>query len=299
MKLFGDMYSAQGVSADPEKIKAIAAMRPPETKGEVKSFLGMVNYLQKFVPRLSEHTGLMRSLEKKGVHFSWDADHQLAFDRIKELLLKDVTLAYYDRTKPVTLQTDYSESGIGVALVQEGRPVQFASKSLTGLEKNYSPIEGEMLGVVYGIKKFHNYLYGRRFTVECDHKPLHHIHKKNLSLAPPRLRGMLRAVGDYDFVLEHRPGKEMVLPDALSRLSGADKFEIEGTKVRIHELVDVSESRLQRLQNETDADHELRQIKEYVRSGWPSSIKGLPSELRPYWGVHGDISIVEGLDRGL
>ena len=295
VKFFGNVYSAEGVRADPDKIKAITALRPPENKTEVKSFLGMVNYLQKFVPRLSEHTKRLRDLEGKGVHFTWSAEHQASFESIKSLLSEDMVLAYYDRKKPVTLQTDYSENGIGVALVQDGRPVQFASKSLVNCEKEYAPIEGEMLGVVYGIKKFHNYLYGRKFTVECDHKPLHHIHKKNLSLAPPRLRGMLRSVGDYDFVLQHKPGKEMVLPDAFSRLSCADKSEVEGTNVRIHELVDVSVSRLGRLQQETDADEHLRQIKEYVRSGWPASCKSLAPELRPYWGVHGDISIVDGL----
>ena len=295
VKFFGNVYSAEGVSADPEKIKAITALRPPENKSEVKSFLGMVNYLQKFIPRLSEHTKQLRELEKKGVHFAWGPDHQASFEKIKALVSEDMILAYYDRRKPVTLQTDYSENGIGVALVQEGRPVQFASKSLVNAERDYAPIEGEMLGVVYGIKKFHNYLYGRKFTVECDHKPLHHIHKKNLSLAPPRLRGMLRSVGDYDFVLQHRPGREMVLPDAFSRLSGADSSEVEGTSVRIHELVDVSLSRLERLQRETDDDDILRQIKEYVQSGWPSSCKSLAPELRPYWGVHGDISIVDGL----
>ena len=118
-----------------------------------------------------------------------------------------------------------------------------------------------MLGVVYGIKKFHHYLYGRRFVVECDHKPLHHIHKKNLSLAPPRLRGMLRAVADYDYTLQHRPGREMVLPDALSRLSQSDKKVVPGTNVRIHELVDVSQSRLKRLQDETESDEVLQKIK--------------------------------------
>ena len=166
-------------------------------------------------------------------------------------------LAYYDRKKPVVLQSDYSENGLGVALVQEGRPVRFASKSLSDNESEYAPIEGEMLGVVYGIKKFHQYLYGRRFIVECDQRPLHHIHRKNLSLAPPRLRGMLRSVADYDFTIQHRPGKEMVLPDALSRLSGADKKEVAGSRVRVDELVDISSSRLQRLQQETDGDETM------------------------------------------
>ena len=295
VKFFGNIYSAEGVRADPKKVAAIADMRPPESKAEVKSFLGMVNYLQKFIPRLSEHTKLLRSLEKKGVHFTWGEEHQAAFERVKELVTEDMLLAYYDRKKPVTLQCDYSENGIGVALVQEGRPVQFASKALVGAEEDYAPIEGEMLGVVYGIKKFHHFLYGRKFVVECDHKPLHHIHRKNLSLAPPRLRGMLRAVGDYDYTLQHRPGREMVLPDALSRLSQSDREEVPDTNVRIHELVDVSQSRLGRLQSETESDEVLQKIKAYVWSGWPSSVKSLEPELRPFWGFHNDISIVDDL----
>ena len=295
VKFFGNVYSEEGVRADPQKVAAIAEMRPPESKSEVKSFLGMVNYLQRFIPRLSEHTKLLRDLEKRGVHFTWGEEHQEAFEKVKSLVTESMLLAYYDRKKPVTLQCDYSEKGIGVALVQEGKPVQFASKALIEAEENFAPIEGEMLGVVYGIKKFHHYLYGRRFTVECDHKPLHHIHKKNLSLAPPRLRGMLRAVADYDYTIQHRPGREMVLPDALSRLSQSDKKVVPGTNVRIHELVDVSQSRLKRLQDETESDEVLQKIKTYVLSGWPVSIKSLEPELRPYWGVHNDISIVDDL----
>ena len=295
VNFFGNIYSADGVRADPKKVAAITAMRPPECKSEVKSFLGMVNYLQRFIPRLSEHTKLLRGLERKGVHFSWNDDCQIAFEKIKSLVADDMLLAYYDRKKPVTLQCDYSENGIGVALVQEGRPVQFASKALVNAEGDYSPIEGEMLGVVFGIKKFHHYLYGRKFTVECDHKPLHHIQRKNISLAPPRLRGMLRSVADYDYTLVHRPGREMVLPDALSRLSQVDKEEVLGTNVRVHELIDVSQSRLGRLQAETEADEVLQKVKSYVWNGWPVSVKSLEPELRPFWGVHNDISIVDDL----
>ena len=146
VKFFGNIYSAKGVKADPTKIEAITEMRPPESKSEVKSFLGMVNYLQKFIPRLSEHTKLLRELERKGVHFVWNSEHQEAFEKIKLLVSEDIQLTYYDRSKPVSLQCDYSENGIGVALVQEGKPVQFASKALVGAEKDYAPIEGEMLG---------------------------------------------------------------------------------------------------------------------------------------------------------
>ena len=115
VKFFRNIYSAEGVRADPKKVAAIADMRPPESKAEVKSFLGMVNYLQKFIPRLSEHTKLLRSLEKKGIHFTWGEEHQAAFERVKEMVTEDMLLAYYDRKKPVTLQCDYSKNGIGVS----------------------------------------------------------------------------------------------------------------------------------------------------------------------------------------
>ena len=155
VKFYGNIFSAQGVTADPEKVEAINKLRPPETKTELKTFLGMVNYLQQFIPRLAEHTAPLRALEKKDVHFRWESSHQESFDNLKALVSNNMMLAYYDRTKEATLQCDYSEQGLGVALVQEDKPVRFASKALVDGEKGLPPIEGEMLGVVYGIKKFH------------------------------------------------------------------------------------------------------------------------------------------------
>ena len=84
-----------------------------------------------------EHTKLSRALEKKGFHFVWTMEHQEAFNRIKSLLAEDMLLALYDRKKPVTLQCDYSENGLGAALVQDGRPVRFASKGLVNNKEDY------------------------------------------------------------------------------------------------------------------------------------------------------------------
>ena len=130
IKFFGNIYGADGVTADPDKVAAIVAFRPPENKSELKTFLGMINYLQQFIPRLSEHTMLLRQLETKDVHFAWGAPYQECYDQIKGLVKQCMALSYYDRNKPVTLQTGYSERGIGMALVQDGKPVQFASKAL-------------------------------------------------------------------------------------------------------------------------------------------------------------------------
>ena len=295
VKFFGNIYSADGVMSDPDKVAAIQALRPPETKTELRTFLGMINYLQQFIPRLSENTAPLREMNKEGVTFMWNETYQKVFEDIKELVRQDIVLAYYDRKKPVTVQCDYSKQGLGVALVQNGRPVQFASKAISGSEADYAPIEGEMLAVLYGVTKFHNYLYGRRFEVESDHKPLEHIQKKNLSRAPPRLRKMLMKLSQYDYDIHYKCGKDMVLPDTFSRLSQADQGEIPGLKVKIHSLVNVSKSRLGRLRQETENDVVLQKLKKVFEEGWPSSIKGLGADLKPYWAIRDDISVIDGL----
>ena len=295
VKFLGNIYSGDGVSADPDKVNAIKALRPPENRSELRTFLGMITYLTQFIPNLSEQTAPLRELDKDTATFVWNETYQQVYENVKSLVSEDITLAYYDRTKPVEVQCDYSQEGLGVALVQEGRPIHFASKALVGAEKNYAPIEGEMLAVNYGIQKFHYYLYGRKFKVISDHKPLKYIHKKNLRLAPPRLRSMLMGICQYDYEIEHVPGKYMVMPDTFSRLSQDDKVEIPGLKVQIHCLVDVTDYKLNQLVRETENDGTLQKLKSMVLNGWPSSIKSVDPEIRPYWSMRDDISLLDGL----
>lgn len=295
IKFFGNIYTKDGVKPDPDKVAAIADLRPPETKSELKTFLGMVNYLQQFIPNLSEHTAPLRAIEKKDTEFYWDENVQKCFDKVKKLVAADVTLAYYDRNKPVTVQTDYSKQGLGAVLLQEGRPVHYASKALVGAEPNYATIEGEMLAIVYATQKWHHYLYGRAFTVETDHKPLVAIKNKNIALAPPRIRGMLMATSGYDFQLRHKAGQEMVLPDTLSRLSSYDKSEIPDLKIGINSLVQVTDPRLKQLILDTAEDDILQRLLQIFQKGWPSSIKSLHKDLRPYWSIRNDISYLDGL----
>ena len=94
----------------------------------------------------------------------------------------------FDTTKLILLQVDASQKGLAAALMQDGCPVAFASKALTQAETQYANMEREMLAIIYGCERFHNYLFGHKFTVESDHKPLAAIHLKPLNAAPPRLR---------------------------------------------------------------------------------------------------------------
>ncbi|MCG8626417.1 MAG: RNA-directed DNA polymerase, partial [Proteobacteria bacterium] len=187
VSFFGAEYSASGMHPCPKKIQGITEMTPPTDKQQLASFLGMVTYMGNFVPHLSHHTEPLRAMLKQDVHFIWDANSNTSFQKIKDLIAKTASqpLRYYDQTKPVTVQADASQRGLGACLVQEGQPIAFASKSLTDTETRYANIERELLAIVFACQRFNTYMLGRQFTVESDHKPLEMIHLKSLASAPP------------------------------------------------------------------------------------------------------------------
>ena len=119
-------------------------------------------------------------------------------------------LRYYDPSKKSTIQVDASSRGLGAALIQEGKPIAFASKSLTETEQRYANIERELLAVVFGCESFRTYIYNCSFEVESDHKPLGMICLKNLTAAPPRLQRMLLRLQEYDMVIKYRPGRRII-----------------------------------------------------------------------------------------
>ena len=240
-----------------------------------RKFLSMVGCLQQFLPKLTEIERPLREMGKSKVVFTWDANHQKCFDEIKELVVQSVTLAYYDRKKPVVIQTDYSTKGLEVLLVQDGKPIHFGSKTLSTAEANYAPIEGEMLVIVYGVRKF------SRFIIESDHKPPRYLQHKNISMAPPRLKSMLMKLSGYDYEIEYKPGSQMVLADTMSRLSGSDHAEVPGLIIiimNIHSLVSVSDQRLLSLQEDTKNDRALQSLMELVQNDWPASFKKVKPE---------------------
>ncbi|XP_029212518.2 uncharacterized protein LOC114976273 [Acropora millepora] len=181
---FGMLFDAEGVHPDPEKVDAIRAIQIPQDAQELQSFLGIATYMAPFIPNLSAMSEPLRNLLKKGTDFHWSPSHSTAFEKIKQSICRQVSLTYFDPRKETVIQVDASLRGLGSALVQEGKVVAFASRALTDTEKRYANIEREMLAVVVACEKFHSYLFGKRFLVESDHKPLEMIHLKNLTAAP-------------------------------------------------------------------------------------------------------------------
>ena len=146
------------------------------------------------------------------------SNHDVAFQQVKSILTKEPgpVLAYFDHTKDVKLQVDASKYGLGAVLLQQEKPVAYASRALNETEVNYAQIEKELSAVLFGCKRFHQYLYGRQVTVESDHKPLESIMRKPLAAAPPRLQRMILQLQRYDINIVHKPGRQIPVADTLA-----------------------------------------------------------------------------------
>ena len=153
-------------------------MPPPTSKKQVQSFISMVNYLSKFSARLSELAEPIRELCKEKVPLNWGLEHQAAFKQMKNEIVRAPILAYYNPKKETVLQTDASIKGLGACLLQDQKPVYFASKALTETQRGYVAIEIESLAVAWAMEKFHHFLYASHFILETDQKPLEAILSK-------------------------------------------------------------------------------------------------------------------------
>ena len=147
----------------------------------------MVKYLSKFDHSLTTKCEPLNRLTQKDQIFLWAEVQQRAFENIKKAIANTPILAYYDLEKPVMIQTDMSDVGVGAVLLQNGKPVSYAARVWNDYEKNYAPIEKEVRAVVFGLHEFSDYCYGRHVTIESDHKPLDAISDKSLSEVPKRL----------------------------------------------------------------------------------------------------------------
>ena len=135
---------------------------------------------------------------------------------MKDAVVSDTTLQYFDASCPITVQVDASQVRFGAALLQDNKHVAFTSKALTEVEHQYANTEHELLAVVFGAEWFRTYVYGSPITFESDHKPLESITKKSLAETLAQLQCMLLCLQGYDYVLCYYPGKEMALPDTFS-----------------------------------------------------------------------------------
>ena len=206
-------------------------------------------------------------------------------------------LAYYNPNKPTTLQTDTSCKGLGACLLQNEKPVYFASKALTKMQKGYVVIELELLAVAWAMEKFHHFLYGNEFTLKTNQKPLEAILSKSLNQATPRLQRILIRTFPYHFKIRYIPGATNHIADCLFRL-GVQKDSISLPKLHINQITSQLKARGDSLHNiwlATQADDSLAILKHIIQQGWPKTIKEVPKEIQKYWTFHEELTIEEGL----
>ena len=206
-------------------------------------------------------------------------------------------LAYYNPKKETVLQTDASIKGLGACLLQDQKPVYFASKALTETQHGYMAIEIESLAVAWAMEKFHHSLYTSHFLLETDQKPLEVILSKSLNQATPRLQRILIRTFPYTFTVRYIPGTTNQLADCLSHL-GNQKDTIKLPKLQVNQItkqLHVRSNRLQQLRVATQADDELAILKHTIMQGWPKNIKQVPPELQPYWTFREELTIEDGL----
>lgn len=213
----GHLLTAQGLKSDRKKVEVILKLPTPKSKEDIERLNGTVNYLAKFLPRLSHVMEPLQRLTQTGVEWHWEDGEEKAFSELKHLVTQAPILAYYSPDKELVIQCDASSRGLGAVLLQEGRPLAYTSRALTDPETRYTTIEKEMLAIVFALEKWYQFAYGRHVLVNTDHKPLEAISKKPLGWAPKRLQGMLLRILAYDIDVQYTPGHTQHLTDIMSR----------------------------------------------------------------------------------
>ncbi|XP_061584204.1 LOW QUALITY PROTEIN: uncharacterized protein K02A2.6-like [Cololabis saira] len=301
----GHMIDRNGLRPVTEKMAAIKDAPTPKTVSELKSYLGLLNYYHRFLPNLSSLLSPLHSLLRKDVRWSWGPTQQEAFEMSKTLLQSSQVLVHYDTKKEVVLACDASPYGVGAVLshrMPDGseRPVGFVSRTLTAAERNYSQLDKEGLAVMFGVKKFHNYVYGRNFTIVTDHKPLLSLFSEARmvpQMVSPRVQRWAVTLGAYNYVMVYKAGKDHGNADAFSRLpvssgeeEGADPED--GGTVMMIEHLDTPLVTDRQVERWTSRDPVLARVLEYVGRGWPSGV--INPCFAPYYQRRDELSIQGG-----
>ena len=298
----GHIATDRGLCADPDKVRAITEMPPPTDVAGVQRLLGMVQYLCKFLPHLSDLTKPLRDLTQKDTEWVWDHPQQVALKKLKTAVANTPVLRYYNLQEEVTLQCDASQFGssLGAAMMQNGQPVGYASRALTAAETRYAQIEKELLPFVFACDRFEAYVYGRRVVnMETYHQPLEMIMQKPLNSAPKRLQRMLLQLQKYSLVVRYKKGKQMYLADTLSRSylpeTHCSSVALEVASIDPLAGLALPQERLNQFRHASTDDPTLTELCRTIQVGWPASKSDLTESLHPYYDFRDELTTQDQL----
>lgn len=265
----GHIISKNGIQPDTEKIKVLNNYPRPKTIDEIKRFVAFANYYRKFIPNFAEIAIPLNRMCCKNMTYCWTDECENTFQKLKSALVKPPVLQYpnFSEENEFILQTDASGKAIGSVLCNgDGRPVAYASRSLNKAEINYPTIEKELLAIVWSVKYFRPYLYGRRFKIQTDHRPL--IYLFGMRDPSSRLLKFRLQLEEYNFTIDYLKGTQNSAADALSRINiTTDELKSMNEKLSINVM--------------TRAQYRILQGSENVNGRGNDSVDNIPTNLRP------------------
>ena len=278
----GYKIDKNGIHPLAEKVEAVKNAPEPKNITELKSYLGLLTYYSRFLPRMATMLAQLYRLLQAKIPWNWTQKEKMAFENSKNLLLSAKVLVHFDPNKELILACDASSYGVGAVLshkMPDGteRPIAFASRTLSSAEKNYSQLEKEGLACIFGVKRFHLYLYGRNFTIVTDHKPLLQLFDPQRGIpmqVSGRIQRWIMTLAVYKYKLVFKKTEEHGNADALSRLP-MDGKQIEEEEEIPTELVLLFESLkdspvdCSQVKHWTKKDPILSQVLQYILAGWP------------------------------
>uniref|UniRef100_A0A8C7WYD7 Reverse transcriptase RNase H-like domain-containing protein n=1 Tax=Oryzias sinensis TaxID=183150 RepID=A0A8C7WYD7_9TELE len=263
----------------------------------------MINYYGRFIPDLATVLKPLNALLQKGQKWTWSKACELAFGKAKALLVSQDVLTHYNAELPLRLACDASPYGVGAVLSHvmpsgEEKPIAFASRTLSKAEQNYAQLEREALGIVFGVRKFHHYLYGNKFTLLTDHRPLTSILnplKSIPSMAAARMQRWALLLSAHEYTIEYRKGEAHANADGLSRLPLPHSEETKTDTVQVFyasqlETLPISSAEIRR---ETLSDPVLSRVMEMVTTGCFPAAKAAV-ELAPFLLRRDELTIQQG-----
>ena len=299
----GHEITSDGLHRKHDKVEAIKNSPRPENVTQVRAYLGLLNYYHRFLPNIATVAKPLYELLEKDNKWNWSSKCESAFKKTKELVTSDLVLCHHDPALPIRLACDASQVGVGAVIshvLKDGteKPIAFASRALSKTEQRYSQIDKEALAIIFGVKKFHSYLFGRHFTLITDHQPLVSIFnpKKGISAtSAARLQRYAVYLTGYTYDIEYKNTKKHGNADALSRLPhGKPEENAEDKAVELFQLtqlesVPITDAEIKR---ETQKEKILSQVYRCTMEGW--IMKPEEKCLQPFYARRDELTIEQG-----
>ncbi|XP_037929798.1 uncharacterized protein K02A2.6-like, partial [Teleopsis dalmanni] len=293
----GHTVDQYGIRPHPGKLRSIQDLPPPTNLQQTRAFLGAVNYYGKFIKSMKSLRGALDELLKKDKKFEWKQHHNEAFNKIKNVLASDLCLTHFDPAKKIILATDASEYGMGAVLMHQFNdgtlhPIMHYSATFNAAERKYPQMHKEARALVFGLKKCHYYISGRRFTIHIDHKPLLAIFnpKNGIPLfTAAHLQRYATTILSYDFSIEYINTDSFGYADIISRLIANHVKPDEDTVIASIQLEEDEDLKINcfavetatklpitftNIQTATKACHTLNKVTFYIQNDcWPQKRK--------------------------